>query len=117
MPYWSARIILDTVTPKVRAFPGRIEREVEAQLDIVGADMEDLVKSLAPVDTGRLRDSIYHRAAGFDLEFGNDVEYGFYQEFGTRFQTGTPHIRPSLDAFQQRILDAVLIGCLNALGV
>lgn len=117
VPSWSARIILDTVTPKLRAFPGKIEREVEPQLDAVGMGMEDLAKSLAPVDTGRLRDSIYHRAAGFDLEFGNDVEYGFYQEFGTRFQTGTPHIRPALDANQQRILDAILTGCMNALGV
>jgi len=117
MPNWSAKIIADTVTPKLAAFAGKIEHEVEKELDVIGADMEDLAKSLAPVDTGRLRDSIFHRVNGFELEFGNDVEYGLYQEFGTRFQPGTPHIRPALDAFQQRILDAILVGCYNALGI
>ena len=117
MPKWSAKIIADTVTPRLAAFASKIEHEVEKELDVIGADMEDLAKSLAPVDTGRLRDSIFHRVNGFELEFGNDVEYGLYQEFGTRFQPGTPHIRPALDAFQQRILDAILVGCYNALGI
>jgi hypothetical protein len=117
MPNWSCRIISDTVTPKLAAFAGRIEKETEMELDVVGADMEDLAKSLAPVDTGALRESIYHRASGFELEFGNDVEYGYYQEMGTRFQTGTAHIRPALDANQRKLLDALLVGCMNALGV
>ena len=115
MPNWSATTVADSVTPILAAFPGKLEGEVEAGLDVVGADMEDMAKSLAPVDTGALRDSIYHRAVGFFLEFGNDVEYGMFQEFGTRFQPGTPHIRPALDANQQKLLDAILAGCLNAL--
>jgi hypothetical protein len=117
MPKWSAEIIADTATPKLAAFSGRIEHEVEMELDVVGADMVDLAKELAPYDTGALRDSIYHRAVGFELEFGNNVFYGLYQECGTRFQPGTPHIRPSLDANQQKILDAIRVGCYNALGL
>lgn len=112
---WSATIIADTVTPILAAFPGRLEGVVEKELDAVGTEMVDLARSLAPVDTGALRDSIYARASGFELEFGNAVDYGAYQEFGTRFQAGTPHIRPALDAYSQRILEAVLQGALNAL--
>lgn len=115
MPNWSCQVISDTFTPKIAAFVRNIQPDVEKELDAVGSEMVTLAKSLAPVDTGALRDSIYARASGLELEFGNDVEYGAYQEFGTRFQPGTAHIRPALDAYSQRILDAVLVGCLNAL--
>jgi len=115
MPSWSVQIVSDTVTPKLQDFLRNIKPDVEKELDAIGFEMVDLARSLAPVDTGALRDSIYARASGFELEFGNAVDYGMYQEFGTRFQPGTPHIRPALDAFSQRILDAILVGCLNAL--
>jgi len=117
MPNWSVKVVSDTITPKLQAFVRNVEPDVEKELDTVGSEMVELARSLAPVDTGGLRDSIYARASGFELEFGNDVEYGAYQEFGTRFQAGKPHIRPALDAFSQRILAAVLQGALNALGV
>lgn len=117
MSGWSVKVVADTVSPILAAFKNKIKQQVEMELDAVGADMEDLAKSLAPVDTGALRDSIYHRVSGFEMEFGNDVPYGMFQEFGTIFQGGTPHIRPALDAHQQRILDAILVGCMNALGV
>jgi len=117
MPNWSVKVVSDTVTPKLQAFIRNIEPDVETPLDAVGSEMVDLARSLAPFDTGALRDSIYARAHGFELEFGNDVDYGAHQEFGTRFQPGKPHIRPALDAYSQRILDAVLQGAFNALGV
>ena len=117
MPNWSVKIIADTVTPKLAAFVRNIKPDVEKELDAIGLEMVDLARSLAPVDTGALRDSIYARGSGFDLEFGNAVDYGAYQEFGTRFQPGTPHIRPALDAHSQRILEAVLHGALNALDI
>ena len=117
MPNWSVKIISDTVTPKLAAFAGKIEREIEAQLDVVGADMEDLARSLVRVRTGYLQSTIYHRATGFILEFGAEADYAAPQEFGTRFMIGQPYIRPALDANQQKILEAIRVGCLNALGV
>jgi hypothetical protein len=117
MPGWGVKIISDTVTPKLAAFPGKIEAEVEAQLDAVGADMEGLSRSLVRVRTGYLQSTIYHRASGFVLEFGAEADYAAPQEFGTRFMIGQPYIRPSLDAYSQRVLDALLVGCMNALGV
>jgi hypothetical protein len=117
MPSWSCKIVADTVTPKLRAFVKNIEPDVEKEFDAVGSEMIVFARPLAPVETGALRDSIYARASGFELEFGNAVDYGGYQEFGTRFQLGTPHIRPTLDAFSQRILDALLVGAMNALDV
>lgn len=117
MPAWGVRVISDTVTPKLAAFAGKIEKEIEAELDMVGADMEDMARSLVRVRTGYLQSTIYHRASGFVLEFGAEADYAAPQEFGTRFMIGQPYIRPSLDAYSQRLLDALLVGCMNALGV
>lgn len=114
MPNWSVKIIAETATPRLQAFPGRLEREVEMELDAVGSEMVELARSLAPIRTGALRDSIYARASGFELEFGNTVEYGAYVELGTRRAAARPHIRPTLTAYEQRLLDAILVGCMNA---
>jgi len=117
MPGWSCKIIADTATPKLAAFTGRLAQEVEMELDVVGADMVDLSRSIVPVDTGALRESIYHRPAGLELEFGATMDYASHIEFGTSRARAQPYMRPALDANQQRILDAIRVGCLNALGV
>jgi len=117
MPNWSVKIVADTVTPKLAAFPGKIEREVEMELGPVGADMVDIASSLVRVRTGYLRSTIYHKATGLVLDFGATADYASYNEFGTWRMAPQPFIRPALDASSQRILDAVLVGCMNALGV
>lgn len=40
--------------------------------------------AVAPVDTGRLRDSIHAREVHGGAAFGSDVPYAGFQEFGTR---------------------------------
>jgi len=117
MPNWSVKVIEDTVTPKLQAFVRNIEPDVEKEIDAIGLEMVDLARSLAPIRTGALRDSIYARTSGFDMEFGNAVEYGAYVELGTSRMSPRAHIRPTLDAFSQRILTAVLQGALDALEV
>jgi len=117
MPDWSATIIADTVTPKLAAFTGRLGGEVEAELDPVGADMEDHAKSLVRVRTGFLRSTICHKASGLVLDFGATADYASYNEFGTSRMLPQPFIRPALDASSQKILDAILLGAMNALGI
>jgi hypothetical protein len=117
MPKWSAKIITDTVSPKLAAFRGKIEPEVEKELDVVGADMKDISWNLVPVRTGFLQSTIYYIVNGFVLEFGASANYAWYVEAGTWRIAARPFIRPALDASSQRILDAVLVGCMNALGV
>ena len=117
MSGWSVKVISDTVSPILAAFKDKIKQEVEAELDPVGADMEDHARSLVRVRTGYLRSTIYHRVSGFELEFGATADYAACNEFGTSRMLPQPFIRPALDANQQRILDAILVGCMNALGV
>ena len=49
-----------------------------------GAIVENYAKQDAPVDTGRLRNSIHHEMEGDDtVDIGTDVEYAVFQELGT----------------------------------
>jgi len=115
MPGWSANIIMDTVTPKLAVFHGQLEGRVEPQLESVGGDIEGLARQLVHIRTGYLQSTIYHTASGFTLELGATADYASFNEFGTCRMGPFPFIRPALDAFSQRILDAVLVGCMNAL--
>lgn len=50
----------------------------------------------APVDTGDLRRAITMNISGggYTATVASTIKYAKFQEFGTRFQSGTPHIRP-----------------------
>lgn len=49
-----------------------------------GAIVENYAKQDAPVDTGRLRNSIHHEMEDDDtVNIGTDVEYAIFQELGT----------------------------------
>lgn len=115
MSGWGATVISDTVTPKLAAFAARLEGQVEPQLEGVGADMEGLARQLVHVRTGYLQSTIYHSVSGFVLELGATADYAGFNEFGTRWMGPFPFIRPALDAYSQRVLDAILVGCMNAL--
>jgi len=63
----------------------------------------------APVDTGRLRASIGSeilRTAGSEIvgRVGSNIDYASYQEFGTRYQSGKPFLRPALEKNRDRVV-------------
>ena len=61
-----------------------MQRHKEAALEKCGAAWESYAKQGAPVDTGRLRNSLTHQMEGEDtVDIGSDVEYAIYQELGT----------------------------------
>lgn len=89
-------------------------------------DLQAMAASNAPVDTGFLRSSIYVKTSQ-DSTYGGagsppgdsyllpevdtppddltayvavGANYGAYQEYGTRFQPGTPFLAPAIDAIQ-----------------
>lgn len=54
----------------------------------------DHAKDYAPVDTGRLQNSIHPSSVSKDtMAVGTNVEYAIYQEFGTSRQNGKPFLR------------------------
>lgn len=72
------------------------DQACKVALEKCGQVFEDRAKSYAPVDTGRLRNSISHKMQGNDtVVIETNVEYAIYQEMGTRYQSGTPFMRPA----------------------
>lgn len=63
------------------------------------AEMQEKAKNFAPVDTGYLRRQIKMaiKASGHVGEVTSGAEYAIYQELGTRYQSGTPHMRPAFN--------------------
>ena len=76
-----------TITVKVdntKAVLEETQSHKERALLKCGAAWESYAKQGAPVDTGRLRNSLTHEMEGSDtVAIGSDVEYGIYQELGT----------------------------------
>lgn len=72
------------------------------------ADVTAHAKMFAPVDTGNLRQSITARAVD-DLtsEIISGADYAIYQEYGTRFQPGTAHMRPALERVEPSFIAAM----------
>lgn len=70
--------------------------KIETALDGVGLLAEGNAQALAPVDTGRLRDSITHVVDDNAVTIGTDVEYAAYVELGTSKHAEQPYLRPAL---------------------
>lgn len=79
-------------------------------------------KQHAPVDTGTLMRSIHVEpgesgATSATARSGTDVEYAIYQEHGTRFQSGTPFMRPAMDEIHEEVRDEALGVWRDLIGV
>lgn len=74
--------------PKARTLVAKTVLDVEAQ-----------AKVRAPVDTGALRNSIHGTMTGeTEGEVAVGVEYGVYQEYGTRYMPAHPFMTPAAEA-------------------
>jgi HK97 gp10 family phage protein len=67
-------------------------------LYIIGAKAADYAAGLAPVDTGRLKNSLTHEVAMDEkaVYVGTNVEYAPYVEFGTYKQRPQPYLKPAI---------------------
>ena len=79
-----------------RSSESRAKRAVLA----TALDAERIAKRRCPVDTGRLRASIHTRQidGGLGAEVLTDVYYAVYQEYGTRYMSAQPYMRPAAEA-------------------
>ena len=72
-------------------------------------DIEADAKSLAPVDTGMLRNSISTTigAGGLSAEIGPTVHYAPYLEYGTRRMPPQPYMGPAAERRAEPFVKAV----------
>ena len=71
------------------------EQATARGLEKIGLTAEGYAKSNAPVDTGRLRNSITHEVDGNGVYIGSNVEYAPYVELGTSKQKAQPFLKPA----------------------
>ena len=103
-----------------------IDKGIEQGLIAVGTRIITEAKSLSPVKDGRLRNSIMWTIAGQDggfddsgsdkirssnkkneLYVGSAVEYAPWQEYGTRYMSARPFLRPAIKITQGKNPDDI----------
>ena len=86
------------------AIRGASKKAMEQSSQVIRNNTERLkasAKAKAPVDTGFLKNHITSSYPNsLEGHVKSEAAYGGYQEYGTRFQTGTPHIRPALQEIE-----------------
>lgn len=88
---------------RVRSILVNPEGPVGQELTKSGIRINNRAKRLCPVDTGRLRSSIYstqplpvgrHR---LNVQVRTNVNYSRFVELGTRYMRARPYLRPALE--------------------
>lgn len=99
------------------AIRGASQKAMEQSSQVIRNNTERLkasAKAKAPVDTGFLKNHITSSYPDrLEGHVKSEAAYSGYQEYGTRFQTGTPHIRPALREIEPQFkkdMDDVLKG-------
>lgn len=74
--------------------------DVKKIVELNGAEMNSKAQRKAPVDTGFLRRSIVLQISdgGFKATSDPSAEYAPHLEFGTRFMSAQPFMRPAYNA-------------------
>lgn len=86
---------LEALTEKLK--DGANLDDIKKVVKLNGSEMHRKTQRYAPVDTGHLKREVknYIEDDGFTAKTTSEAEYSVYQEYGTRYQSGTPHIRPA----------------------
>lgn len=85
----------------------RIEGSI-SEIIAAGADRVcENAKSICPVDTGALRDSISVNTEGNRAEISANTDYAAYVEFGTSVMAPQPYLVPSLIGNSGAVLAAM----------
>lgn|SRR5574341_409425 len=91
-----ASIRLDT--KRLDEIAAKLGVNTEGALKATAFQVEGIAKTLAPVDTGALRNSLHSEKVDEKTYMVADgVEYGIYQELGTHKMAAHPFLVPALE--------------------
>lgn len=74
-----------------------LENAVKLGLEAIGMTAEGYAKEKAPVNTGRLRNSVSHVSDSEAAYIGTNVEYAPYVELGTVKMGARPFLKPAAE--------------------
>lgn len=116
MPALRIQIREDTVTPRLIGFSDRMRSKIADRFIVLGDEVVNISRGIVPVRSGFLRDSIFSDVVESDLSLtlAATAPYASYVEFGTQRMAAEPYLRPALDASQDRIVNAILMGVTDA---
>lgn len=99
---------VDVRSNRLPAIAAMLRPRAEAVISKAAHDIEAAAKSQAPVDTGALRNSIQaHPEAALAWVVAVGVEYGIYQEFGTRKMAAQPYLIPAFQRVAPSLIAAL----------
>ena len=85
-------------TARLDAIADKLPATVSKALLTLGYRVEGDAKQFAPVDTGALRNSINtEQVNAMTVHIQDGVEYGIYQELGTRKMKAQPFMIPAVE--------------------
>lgn len=88
------------------AHPKAVEQSVKVVKNF-GEKGKSLAVAKAPKDTGFLKDHITSSYSGMTATIHAEAAYSGYQEYGTRYQSGKPFMRPMLEEIQPQFQEAM----------
>ena len=95
-----------------RVLVGKLRRnaslnDVKRVVRLNTRELQKKAQRYAPVDTGNLKASIRQSVldGGFTGRVSSEASYAPYQEYGTRFQPGTPHVRPAFHEQKRKFIN------------
>lgn len=75
---------LDKVIAELKAYPQDIDRIINNEFKVFGQGVVSDAQRLAPVNEGRLRQSISSQTSDLQVNISVNVDYAAYLEFGTK---------------------------------
>lgn len=100
---------LEDVISMIERMEQQIETKVEQAVKETTLKAEADAKMLAPVDTGRLRQSIVsefiNSGSKFQGKVSTSLEYAIYVEFGTSRQGAQPFMTPAFNANKSELIE------------
>lgn len=84
-------------------------QDVKNAVTLNGAELQKSMMQKAAVDTGNMKRSIklVKKDGGYGVEVGPTVNYAPYVEFGTRYMTAQPFIRPSYEQQKTKFIQDI----------
>ena len=85
------------------AVDAEVHQRLTTELHRLGTEVVSRAQGFAPKRTGRLASSISYdwNEANYQLVFVVEAPYGMFVEFGTRYMSPHPYLRPALDVVGQ----------------
>lgn len=103
---------LQKLISTLNQIPKELEGEVEGVLEVVAQTIESDAKQKAPIDTGKLRQSIKAQKVNsktYEIRANATglAPYAPFVEFGTRFMRAQPFLFPAFFAGRKRFTNAL----------